>query len=314
MRFLIYLGIVFTSVSAILVFTTVIFPTSEIIPDLRQDSTLFHPQYYLLEKALSDSSLYERQEQVRINMERWKALPRHLGKHYLFVNTADFRLDVVANDSVVMDMRVVVGRYYRKTPVFHAKLTHIVFNPSWNIPPNVLKKDILPELLKDSSFLSKNHMVVFQKDPAGTRKKISADTIDWKKISSESFPYELVQEPYAANALGVVKFMFPNRYNVYMHDTPFKNLFEKTEPAFSSGCIRLSDATGLAVHLLKSEKNWDEKRIADIIAMGRTFTVFLSEPVEVYIQYFTAWVDAKGKIQFRKDIYNRDIPAKNMLQ
>lgn len=310
MRFLILPAFTFFLVLLLLVFTTAIFSPGETIPASRPDSILFHQQYYLLEKALSDSSLKENREQIKINMERWKALPRYLGEHYLFVNTADFRLDAVENDSVVMDMKVVVGRYYRRTPVFRAKLTHIVFNPSWNIPPNILKKDILPEILKDSLFTVKNHIEVFQKDSAGTRRKIRADTINWKTISLQDFPYELVQEPCAANVLGVAKFIFPNKYNVYMHDTPYKNLFEKTEPAFSSGCIRLSDATGLAIHLLKDEKNWNEKRIKTVIGTGKTFTVFLGKPLEVYVQYFTAWVDTKGKVQFRKDIYNRDIPGK----
>lgn len=296
-----------------------VFFVSQILPPDRwdsfftQDTACFHPQYYLLQKALSDTALREKHEQIRINMERWKALPPFLGEYYLFVNTADFRLDVVEYDSVVMSMRVVVGRNYRKTPVFHASLTHIVFNPTWNIPPNILKKDILPEILKDTAFLRNNHIGVFQNDSHGVKKEILQDTIDWAKISWTSFPYELIQEPWEKNVLGAIKFVFPNRYNVYMHDSPFKQLFEETEPAFSSGCIRLSNAVALAVLLLESEKGWDEKKIAGIIRSGKNFTVYLSKPVEVYIQYFTAWMDASGKIQFRKDIYNRDITDKNIF-
>lgn len=271
-----------------------------------QDSILFHPQYYYLEKLLSDSSYADNFELIKVNMERWKELPAYLGKNYLFINVADFRMDVVENDSSVMNMKVVVGRTYRKTPVFSSKITHLIFNPSWNIPPNILKKDILPMVLKDSSYLQKNHIRIFHRDTLGNRMEISSDTVDWNTLSTQKFPYELIQDPWKSNALGTIKFVLPNRYNIYLHDSPSKQLFEDPEPLFSSGCIRVSNAEELALYLLKDEIGWDENEISKIIESGNTLIVYLKEAVNVYIQYLTAWVDTNGKLQIRKDIYKRD--------
>lgn len=247
----------------------------------------------------------KRLAQIKVNMERWKTLPASMGAHYLFVNIADFKLDVWRNDTPVVSMNVVVGKIYRKTPVFQAKLSHIIFNPTWNIPATILKEDILPLVLKDTSYLRKRHIRLYHTEKGGRRHEFPSDSVDWNNMLVEHFPYELIQDAGGDNALGAVKFMFPNSYNVYLHDTPSKELFKKSERVFSSGCIRVSDAVTLASHLLGISK----KKVRSYIQGGETTTVYLHEPINVFIEYFTAWVDVRGVLQFRKDVYDRDSVA-----
>lgn len=245
----------------------------------------------------------KRIEQIKINMERWKLLSPISVKSYLFINVPDFSLWAVENDSVVRKMKVIVGRTYRSTPVFQAKMTHLIFNPTWNIPSTILEEDILPLVFKDTSYLRKRHIRIYHTEKGGVRKEIPVDSVDWEAMSVKYFPYELIQDPGKDNMLGVVKFMFPNPYNIYLHDTPVKELFAETERTFSSGCIRVYNATELAGYLLK----WSKKKVMKTIQSGETLLVNLTEPITVYIEYFTAWVDEKGSLQFRKDIYDRDV-------
>lgn len=254
--------------------------------------------------SMLNISVEKRINQIKINMERWKKSQKRIEKEYIFINTANFTMEVIKNDSIVLKMKTVVGKPYRSTPVFNSKMTYIVFNPKWNIPVKIIKKDILPLAIEDSSYLQKKNIRIFKSDN-GIRKEISSDSINWSEISIKKFSYQLVQDPGTDNSLGVIKFIFPNSYDVYMHDTPSKKLFEKTERTFSSGCIRLSNAFGLAEYLLKDK--WDRNKIIKTIASGETVSINLSNPINVYIEYFTAWVDEKGKTQFRKDIYKRDV-------
>lgn len=255
-------------------------------------------------KALNISPQH-RINQLKLNSERWMNEPFNMVKYYLFVNAADFSMKVVRNDTVRLQMKIIVGRPYRPTPVFHARLTHLIFNPTWNIPPTILKNDILPIVRNNRSYLRKKHIRVFR-TVDGKRYQVSINSVNWKRISAENFPYELIEDPGPSNPLGVVKFMFPNSHNVYMHDTPSKELFNETSLTFSSGCIRLSKALDLANYLLKNAKGWDEEQINKTVKKGKTLTVLMPEPIEVYIEYFTAWVDEHGVLQFRNDIYNKD--------
>lgn len=246
----------------------------------------------------------KRIDQIKINMDRWKEIPKKIEKEYLLVNIANFMLDVIKDDSILFSMKTIVGRASRKTPSFEGKITSIIFNPSWYIPESIQKKGIFPDIKNDPDYLKKKNMRIFQTDAKGHRKEISTDSINWSATSTHNFKYKIVQDPGLDNALGFIKFMFPNKYNVYMHDTPTKKLFEKTERTFSSGCIRLSNPFGLAEYLLRDK--WDTKKIIKTIASGETRSVNLTNPIDVYIKYFTAWVDDSGRIQFRKDIYKRD--------
>jgi murein L,D-transpeptidase YcbB/YkuD len=247
----------------------------------------------------------KRAEQMKLNMERWKLMPGAPSRHIL-VNIPDFKMEVIESCSVTLSMKVVVGKIDRPTPVFSSTLTYIVLNPTWNVPQNILKKDVLPKVKKDRAYLVKNGMKIYKMDNSGQRTEVSADSIDWKKVSLDHFPYEIIEDPGPLNSLGVVKFMFPNTYSVYMHDSPAKKLFKSEEPVFSSGCVRLSNAMALAAHLLAKEKNWEKDKLLEALATGETQTIILKNPIPVFIQYFTSWVDDSGAVQFRKDIYHLD--------
>lgn len=160
-------------------------------------------------------------------------------------------------------------------------------------PPHPVKRHLLP---------AKKRIRIYQYAKGGVRNEIPVEAVNWNKVSLKYFPYELIQDAGKNNALGAIKFMFPNPYNIYMHDTPSKELFSETERTFSSGCIRVSNAVALAAHLLK----WDKKKITSTIQSGETTIAYLDEPINIYIEYFTTWVGPDGKLQFRKDIYERD--------
>ncbi|PBQ30515.1 hypothetical protein CNR22_01605 [Sphingobacteriaceae bacterium] len=249
-----------------------------------------------------------RLEQLKVNVERWASMPADLGWRYIIVNVADFKLSVVENNREVLSMKTIVGRYYRKTPTIHSQLSHIVFNPEWSIPENILVKDILPEIRKDSLYLPKHHIRVYRYEKNGSKTEIDRYGIDWQHISPQHIPFVLIQEPGPWNALGQVKFLFQNPYHVYIHDTPAKELFKAKEPIFSSGCIRLSDALGLAAYLLEPEEPLISEELVDVIeSRGDNYTIALRKQVPVYIDYFTAWVDLAGNLNFRRDVYNKDV-------
>ncbi|ELR69668.1 Peptidoglycan-binding domain protein [Fulvivirga imtechensis AK7] len=244
----------------------------------------------------------KRIQQIILNMERCRWLPLDMGAHYILVNIANYELEVVKNNELQLEMDVVVGKPYRKTPVFSQKMLYIVFNPYWTIPPTILHNDIIPAVRNNLNYLRKNNIKVIKGNT-----EIDPSSINWAEAKPGNFPYQLRQDPGLDNALGVVKFMFPNPYNVYMHDTNHRELFSKTDRALSSGCIRLSRPIDLAVYLLKDHPaEWTEERINKVIGKDKNYTVMLAEEVDVHILYWTAFVDENGSINFRKDIYDRD--------
>lgn len=254
--------------------------------------------------AALNISIEQRIKQIKINLNRWKQMPAVMEDYYIFVNTADFSLELVENDSLVLEMKVIVGRNYRKTPVIHSSVTGIIFNPYWYIPPGILKNDILPKIKKDSSFVKRMRMRIYETSPGNkSKKEINPDQINWKEINSADFPYQIVQSPGLNNPMGAMKFSIPNNYLVYLHDTPDKELFEKKKRTFSSGCIRISKAKDLADYILK---DMPDVNTDSIIKSKKTVTVTLATPVKIYIEYFTCWVDENGTINFREDIYGRD--------
>lgn len=246
-------------------------------------------------------SVASRIHQLEINIERWKNMPPTLEKKYVFINIAANQLEFIKNDSLVMDMKIIIGRSYRKTPVFNADVTYIAFNPYWIMPPGIMKKDVLPKIKADTSFITKNYMHILKDD-----KKINYTDLNWNEVDSNHVHYKIVQNPGPNNPLGVVEFAFPNPYFVYMHDTPSKKLFDEPSPAFSSGCIRLSKAVELAKYILSEDKNWEGKKIDSLINTGKNYQVYLSVPIKIYITYFTAWVNKDGSLQFAPDIYKKD--------
>lgn len=243
----------------------------------------------------------KRIRQIELNLERWRWLPRDFGERYIMVNTAAFLLEVVANGNPVMDMRVIVGKRYRDTPVFTAEMTYLVFNPYWHVPLSIAVKDKLPLIRKDAGYLKRENIRVLQDS-----REIDPSTIDWSALGPGRFPYRLRQDPGPKNALGRIKFMFPNKFNVYLHDTPSKELFARTERTFSSGCIRIEKPIDLAEYLLEGDPKYTRENILAAIARGGEQTVKLPRPIPVHLLYWTAWVDRDGTVEFRKDIYDRD--------
>jgi len=247
----------------------------------------------------------QRIRQLKLNLERWRWLPQTLGERYILVNMANFELNVVEKDQPVMAMRVVVGKGYRRTPVFSGKMTYLVFNPYWHIPHSIAINDKLPLIRKEPNYLMKQHIRVFQGWGAEAN-EIDPKSIDWYKVDAKNFRYTLRQDPGPWNALGRVKFMFPNRFNVYIHDTPSRELFNKTARMFSSGCIRIEKPIELTAYLLRDDPKWTSESILAAIDRQVEQTVQLREPIWVHLLYWTAWVSEDNITHFVRDIYGRD--------
>lgn len=255
----------------------------------------------------------ERIRQMELNLERYRWLPKDLGWRHIRVNIADFSLQVVENEQVVMRMPVVVGTHVRRTPVFSGRMTYLEFAPYWGVPPTILAKDKLPRLRKDPRYFDANHYeIVPWKGPPGAR--IHPDEIDWRQVSARSFPGLLRQRPGPWNPLGQVKFMFPNEFDIYLHDTPDRHLFRQAERTFSSGCIRIQRPADLAQYLLEDDPQWDCERLHAALNASEPQRAMLRRPVPVHLLYFTAWVDADGVVQFRRDLYERDAALDLALQ
>lgn len=239
---------------------------------------------------------------LKVNMERFRWLPLHEPRKYLMVNIASFDLVLIEGVDTLISMRAIVGKDYRETPVFNALMTYIVFGPSWTVPPTILKNDVIPELLKGPEYLKKKNMKLLRYDGS----EIAYSEIDWTKISRNNFPYMVRQNPGAENALGKVKFMFPNSYNVYIHDTPSRGYFARDDRAMSSGCIRIEKPFELAELLLADSPEWPPEKIHTAMQQNRGQTASLKTPVEVLLLYLTSWTGGNGRVQFRKDIYMWD--------
>lgn len=247
-----------------------------------------------------------RVKQIIINMERWRWLPEDLGKKYIYVNIADYNLKLIENETTLMSMKTIVGQRQRSTPVFSDRIEYLVFNPYWYVPKKIAVEDKLPILKENPQYLQENNYTVLQYSSNNKLERVNSENIDWHKINRNNFNYILRQEPGDNNALGRVKFMFPNKFSVYLHDTPSKSLFQENERGFSSGCIRIERPFDLAEYLLKDNSNWNRKRINEILRTGEHRIVYLTEKMPIFIQYNTSWVDNLGHFNFRRDIYDRD--------
>ena len=246
----------------------------------------------------------ERILQLQLNMERWRWYPDSFGERYLLVNIPDYMLNVMEGDWTVRRMRAIVGKSRRQTPALSGRMTYLEFNPYWNIPRKIARKDILPKVVSDPDYLTRQGIRVFDSWDHQAR-ELDPTGIMWENLSAHHFPYRLRQDPSDVNALGRIKFMFPNPQSVYIHDTPGKNLFNRQERHFSSGCVRVETPLDLAQYLLAGQ-GWDRARLEAAMMNGRRQTVVLDDPIPVHLVYFTAWVDADGTMNFRDDIYGRD--------
>ena len=244
-------------------------------------------------------------QQIELNLERWRWIPHELGARYLLVNAADYRLTVVENGQPIWDMRVVVGRDYRSTPVFSADLQYLEINPYWNVPQKIAVEDILPKVKQNPEYLIRKHFKVFEDWRAGAT-EIDPLTVDWSTVTKRNFRFKLRKEPGPSNDLGRIKFIMPNRFAVFLHDTPNRKLFAKNYRSYSSGCIRLEKPFELAEYLLKDDPKWTYQNILGAVDSEQNRIVRLKKAVPVHLLYWTAWVDPDGVVNFRKDIYKRD--------
>lgn len=247
----------------------------------------------------------ERVRQIQVNLERWRWMPGEPGDRYVLVNIPAFETRVVDGGETVMTLRSVVGTPYRQTPVMTDEISYLVLAPAWHIPPGIAATDQLPRIRQDPGYLAARNKVLLERD---THRTVDPDTVDFSEMGGAEFNrrFRIRQEPGPGNAMGHVKFMFPNEHNVYLHDTPARDLFTHPIRPYSSGCIRVEHALRLAEHLLADLPDWDMERIERTVARGVERTIFLPEPVPVHIQYWTAWVGDDGRVHFREDIYRRD--------
>jgi len=247
----------------------------------------------------------DRIRQIKLNMERWRWLPQDLGKCYLMVNTADFKLNVIENERTIKSIKAIVGKMKRRTPVFSRKITYLELNPYWNIPQKIALNDILPCIKKDPCYLADHNIRVFKNWEENSR-ELNPESVHWAATTKKNFVYKLRQDPASSNALGRIKFVFPNEFSIYLHDTPARNLFNMTRRAFSSGCIRIEKPMELAAYLLQNNSKWSLEKLVAAVNRKKNKIIFLSKPMKIYILYWTAWVDKDGIINFRDDIYGRD--------
>ncbi len=245
--------------------------------------------------------------QLTINLERWRGLPRDLGERYIMVNSAAFLLQAHAGDRAPLEMRVIVGRKNLQTPTFTESMRYLIVNPYWHVPNKIARVDLIPALLRDPGYFSSHHIRVLSSWREDAM-ELDPLSVHWSEyLSRRAIPFQLRQDPGPHNALGRIKFMLPNRYSVYLHDTPSKQLFKRSVRAFSHGCVRVEKPLELANYVLGGGA--DERTpsaLESIIQQGKTRTILLPRPVPVYVVYMTAWVDHGGKVHFQRDIYQRD--------
>jgi murein L,D-transpeptidase YcbB/YkuD len=249
-------------------------------------------------------SVDERIRQVALNLERWRWQPDDFGERHLIVNIPYFHVVAREHGKAVTDIRVVVGKPGNETPIFSSAMDTVVFSPYWNIPDTIVAGETAPAIARDAGYLSRNNIEILR--VSGSRaERVDPSSVDWDNAEAVQ---ELAfrQRPGAGNALGHVKFLFPNPYNVYLHDTPADNLFARRGRAFSHGCIRVEEPVALAKYVLRDQPDWTEPRILAAMDAGTEKGVKLREPIPVHIVYFTVWVDEAGGIHFQPDVYGYD--------
>ena len=234
-------------------------------------------------------SVADRIRAISLNMERcrWVSPEMNTAREFIAVNIPSYWLQYMRDGKEVLSSRVVVGKDMNKTVVFSGKMSYLAFSPYWNVPKSILEKEILPGIEKNSNYLDKHNM-------------------EWNGKSVR-------QKPGGQNALGKVKFMFPNTNNIYLHDTPAKSLFNKDDRAFSHGCVRVQKARELAIEIMKKDANWSVAKVDEYMNAGTEKSVPLKTKIPVYIAYFTAWADEDGSVSFYEDVYDRDGRLADML-
>ncbi len=228
--------------------------------------------------------LKQRLRQILINLERLRWMPPEKDTNYILVNIPEYKMHVYDSGRLQFDINVIVGTAANNTVIFNDKLQYVVFSPYWNVPESIVTGEILPAIKKNPDYLTKQNM----------------------EIVKEGKVPVIRQKPGAGNSLGLVKFLFPNNYNIYFHDTPNRNLFSQSSRSFSHGCIRIAEPKKMAAYLLRHDSSWNDRTIDSAMHLKKEKWVALKKAVPVFIVYFTAWVDKNGELNFRKDIYKHD--------
>jgi murein L,D-transpeptidase YcbB/YkuD len=244
-----------------------------------------------------------RARQLAVNLERWRTIPA-LGERYILANIAGLELRVFEGGTPALEMRIIAGKSYTPTPVMSDEITYLVLNPTWTIPESIARTEILPRVQAKPRYLRQQGIRVFS-DPGDDGRAIDPASIDWDAIDPGALRYTFRQDAGPQNPLGRIKFMFPNRFNVYLHDTPGDHLFDRADRSLSHGCVRVEKPLELAALLLRGT-DWTVDRLAEAIASGATRSIELPAPWPVHLVYLTAWVDDAGTVQFRKDVYGLD--------
>ena len=254
--------------------------------------------------AAMNVPLTDRIRQVELNLERWRWMPDDFGARHFLVNIPAFQLMAREDGQTVQTMRVVVGKPGHETPVFSGDMGTVVFSPYWNVPESIAENETAPAIRSDPTYLARNHIELVRHTKSGSR-IVNPDDVNWfdpADLKDLSFR----QRPGAQNALGHVKFLFPNAFNVYLHDTPSGSLFARTERAFSHGCVRVEQAEALAAYVLRDQSEWTTQHIKSAMNAGVQKYVQLDEMIPIHIVYFTAWVGDDGDVSFLPDIYGYD--------
>jgi murein L,D-transpeptidase YcbB/YkuD len=273
------------------------------VRDTLEELAPTHPQYKGLQAALAR----EREnptghiDQILMNLERWRWAPRDLGERYILINVPAYQLQVMEREKPVLAMRIIVGKPDTPTPLFSDEMTYIVFSPYWNIPESILRNEMLPRVVDNPDVLRRNNIEV-----VGTSGTVDPSTIDWSDESVTS-GLHFRQAPGPENALGLVKFIFPNHFSIYLHDTPGDTLFFKPKRTFSHGCVRIENPVGLAEYVLRDQPQWTAERITSAMNAGREQTVKLKTTIPVHIGYWTAWVEPDGNVTYLDDPYSLDV-------
>ena len=260
------------------------------------------PDGIIGEKTLKflNQSFSEKADLIALNMERLRWSPQKYSDNCIRVNVPEYKLRVYETDKPALEMRVIVGATDKPTPIFTEELEHIVFSPTWTVPVSIIKEEIIPRLKANPSYYAEKNYAFYKKD-------VEIDPIGevWND-ETNPYQYRVVQKPGPDNSLGLVKFVMPNNMSVYMHDTPNRRLFSKEYRALSHGCVRLSEPAKFAAYLLRDQKGWTPERISKAMSKNETATIHLKKHYDVHIEYYTAWVDEDGQVNFREDIYGHD--------
>lgn len=238
-----------------------------------------------------------RKKQIIANMERWRWFPKEMGEHYIIVNIPEYKLRTVFKSDTTRTHNVIVGTAARKTPILSSKLSYAVFNPTWTVPPTILKEDIIPSMMKNRNYLKGKNITIYD------QKGKEVNPWSWNPANAKKYRY--VQSPGTYNSLGMVKIIFPNNFSVYLHDTNHKEYFEKTDRSLSSGCVRVQDPLELAEYLLDDKKNWNVEKITETLKTEKTKNATFKSDIFIHQLYWTAWSD-KGLLYFTPDIYDLD--------